>query len=79
MDKRIRQYVGIIAAIVVMGLIIGGLIQAPLWCVILNPVVFQLIGLIFCATNLDIFIDVPSCCAASLGLAAYGVRAVICL
>ena len=44
-----------------------------------NPVVFQLIGLIFRATKLDIFIDAPSCCAASLGLAAYGLLAVICL
>ena len=69
----------IIPAMAVMGLIIGGLIQAPLWCVILNPVVFQLIGLIFRATKLDIFIDAPSCCAASLGLAAYGLLAVICL
>ncbi len=69
----------IIPAIVVMGLIIGGLIQASLWCVILNPVVFQLIGLIFRATKLDIFIDAPSCCAASLGLAAYGLLAIICL
>ena len=69
----------IIPSMAVMGLIIGGLIQAPLWCVILNPVVFQLIGLIFRATKLDIFIDAPSCCAASLGLAAYGLLAVICL
>ena len=62
--------------IIILGIIgiIGGL-----WCVILNPVVFQPIGLIFRATKLDIFIDAPSCCAASLGLAAYGLLAVICL
>ncbi len=69
----------IIPAIAVMGLIIGGLIQAPLWCVILNPVVFQLTGFVFRATKLDIFVDAPSCCAASLGLAAYGLLAIICL
>ena len=69
----------IIPAFTVMGFMIGGLIHAPLWCLILNPVVFQLIGLIFRATKLDIFIDAPSCCAASLGLAAYGLLAIICL
>lgn len=68
----------IIPAIAVMVLIITGYIHAPLWCVILNPVVFQLIGLAFRATKLDIFIDAPSCCAASLGLAAYGLLALIC-
>ena len=69
----------IIPAFTVMGFMIGGLIHAPLWCLILNPVVCQLIGLIFRATKLDIFIDAPSCCAASLGLAAYGLLAIICL
>lgn len=72
-----RSGVVIISSMEVMGLIIGGLIQAPLWCVILNPVVFQLIGLIFRATKLDIFIDAPSCCVASLRLAAYGLLAVM--
>lgn len=63
----------------IMYAIIGGLIKAPLWCVLLNPVVFQLIGLLFRATKLDCFIDAPSCCAASLGLASYGVLALIIL
>lgn len=69
----------IIPAMAVMGLIIGGFIHAPLWCAILNPVVFQIIGFIFRATKWDMFIDAPSCCAASLGLATYGLLAVICL
>ena len=69
----------IIPAIAVMVLIITGYIHAPLWCVILNPFVFQLIGFLFRATKLDIFIDAPSCCAASLGLASYGLLALICL
>ncbi len=57
--------------------IIGGIVAAPLWCIALNPVVFQVIGLLFRATKLDIFIDAPSCCAASLGLGAYGALALI--
>ncbi|RKM61253.1 hypothetical protein D6855_05010 [Butyrivibrio sp. CB08] len=69
----------IIPALVVIVLLITGVLQAPYWCVLLNPLAFQLIGFMFRATKLDIFIDAPSCCAASLGLAAYGVLALICL
>ena len=69
----------IIPAIATIVLIIMDFIHAPMWCVLLNPVVFQLVGFLFRATKLDIFIDAPSCCAASLGLAAYGALALICL
>ena len=69
----------IIPAIAVMVFIIKGVLPLPLWCVLLNPVVFQIIGFILRATKLKIFIDAPSCCAASLGLAAYGVLALISL
>ncbi|WP_026523922.1 DUF6796 family protein [Butyrivibrio sp. MB2005] len=69
----------IIPAIAVMAFIIKGVLPLPLWCVLFNPVVFQIIGFILRATKLKIFIDAPSCCAASLGLAAYGVLALISL
>ncbi|MBQ6416538.1 MAG: hypothetical protein IJJ65_09850 [Butyrivibrio sp.] len=62
----------------VIGIIVG-IIHAPLWCVILNPVVFQLVGFLFRTTKLDIFIDAPSCCVASLGLASYRLLALLCL
>lgn len=67
----------ILPAIVVMVLIIMEVLPLPLWCVILNPVVIQIIGLLLRATKLKIFIDAPSCCAASLGLAMYGVLALM--
>ncbi|MDD6306461.1 MAG: hypothetical protein PUA75_05880 [Clostridiales bacterium] len=67
----------IIPALIIMVLIILKVIELPLWCMILNPLVFQLIGLLFRATGLKIFVDAPSCCAASLGLAMYGVLALI--
>lgn len=57
--------------------IVAGIISAPIWCVCLNPVVFQIVGLGFRATKLKCFIDAPSCCAASLGLAAYGMLALM--
>lgn len=64
-------------ALIVMVLIGFGVIALPLWCIILNPLAFQLIGMLFRATGLKIFIDAPSCCAASLGLAMYGVLALM--
>ena len=67
----------IIPAIAVMIFIAKGALPLPLWCMLLNPVVFQLIGFLLRATKLKIFIDAPSCCAASLGLAAYGILALI--
>ena len=67
----------IIPAIAVMVLIVNGSLGLPLWCVIMNPVVFQVIGLLFRATKCKLFIDAPSICAASLGLAMYGVLALM--
>lgn len=67
----------IFPALIVMVLIGFGVIALPLWCIILNPLAFQLIGMLFRATGLKIFIDAPSCCAASLGLAMYGVLALM--
>ena len=69
----------IIPSVAVMAFIIMGLLPLPLWCVILNPLIIQIIGLLLRATKLKVFIDAPSCCAASLGLAMYGVLALICM
>lgn len=62
-----------------MGIIDSAWSRMPLWCVILNPLIIQIIGLLLRATKLKVFIDAPSCCAASLGLAMYGVLALICM
>lgn len=59
--------------------IVSGLLALPMWCVFLNPVVFQVVGLLLRATKQKIFIDAPGCCAASLGLGAYGVIALVAL
>lgn len=59
--------------------VLSGILTVPVWCVCLNPVVFQVVGLLFRATGLKCFIDAPSCCAASLGLASYGVLALLAL
>lgn len=67
----------IIPAIAVMVLIALGVLPLPLWCILLNPVVIQVIGLLLRATKIKLFIDAPSCCAASIGLAMYGVLALL--
>ena len=67
----------IIPAIIVIVLIIMGILPLPIWTVILNPLVFQIIGLLLRATKCKLFIDAPSICAASLGLAMYGVLALM--
>ena len=51
------------------------LLQVPMYCIFFNPVVFQAVGLLLRATKLKCFIDAPSCCAASLGLASFGMIA----
>ena len=64
------------AIAVIIGIIIG-IIPLPLWTILLNPVVFQIIGLLMRASKIKMFIDAPSICAASLGLAMYGVLALM--
>lgn len=73
------QYIAsvIIPAIAVMILIFQGILPLPLWCVLLNPVIFQIIGLLLRATKCKLFIDAPSIFAASLGLGMYGVLALM--
>ncbi len=67
----------ILPALGIVYAIFAGILPLPLWCVVLNPVVFQLIGLLLRATKCKWFVDAPSCCAASLGLAMYGVLALL--
>lgn len=69
----------IIPAGMVIFAILSGMLSVPLWCVVLNPVAFQIIGLLLRATKLKCFIDAPSCCAASLGLASYGILVLIAI
>lgn len=69
----------IVSSGMIVAAILLGYIDAPIWCIALNPVVFQIVGLLFRATKLKCFIDAPSCCAASLGLASYGLLALLVL
>jgi hypothetical protein len=54
-----------------------GLLSVPKWFVLLNPVVFQIIGWILRAIKKEWFNEVPSICMASLGLSMYGVIGIV--
>lgn len=57
--------------------IITGLLSVPKWFVLLNPVVFQIIGWILRAMKKEWFNEVPSICMASLGLAMFGLIGIV--
>ena len=57
--------------------IIMELLCVPKWFVLLNPVIFQIVGLALRAIKKDWFYEVPSIFMASLGLAMYGVIGIV--
>lgn len=69
----------IVPAIAVMSFILLGILPLPLWCILLNPVVFQIIGWLLRATKCILFVDMPGIFAASLGIGMYGVLALMLL
>lgn len=67
----------IVPSIAIVVLIFTQTLALPMWTIVLNPVVFQIVGWLLRATKCKIFVDAPGICAASLGLAMYGVLALI--
>lgn len=57
--------------------ILTGLLPVPVWFILLNPVVFQIVGWILRAVNKKWFREVPSIFMASLGLAMFGVIGIV--
>jgi len=57
--------------------IVTGLLNVPTWFVLLNPVAFQLLGWLLRILKKEWFYEVPAICAASLGLAMFGVIGVM--
>ncbi len=57
--------------------IITKLLNVPFWFILLNPVIFQIIGWILRAIKKEWFYEVPSICAASLGLAMFGIIGIV--
>lgn len=57
--------------------IITNNISVPLWCILLNPIVFTFIGIGFRKINPVVFQDLPGICMPSLGLAMLGLIGMI--
>ncbi len=57
--------------------IIMKLLNVPIWFILLNPVIFQIIGWILRAIKKEWFYEVPSICAASLGFAMFGIIGIV--
>lgn len=57
--------------------ILTGLLPVPVWFIMLNPVVFQIVGWILRAVNKKWFREAPSIFMASLGLAMFGVIGIV--
>jgi len=57
--------------------IITELLNVPQWFVLLNPLVFQIIGWILRVIKKDWFYEIPSIFMASLGLAMFGIIGIV--
>ncbi len=57
--------------------ILGGLIHVPTWFVILNPLVFLIVGVLFRVISPKYFYDLPGICMPSLGIGMFGLIGII--
>lgn len=57
--------------------IIKGYLDVPMWFVILNPLVFLIIGVLFRAVNKEVFQDLPGIVMPSLGLGMLGLVGIV--
>ncbi len=54
-----------------------GLFNVPMWFVLLNPVVFLIVGVVLRKIKRDWFYDLPSICMPSLGIGMFGVIGIV--
>ncbi len=66
-----------VPTIIVIVSICNGYFDVPMWCVLLNPVVFMIVGLILRLIKRDWFYELPSICMPSLGLGMFGVIGIL--
>lgn len=57
--------------------ILNDYLQVPLFCILLNPLIFQIIGITLRKINKNLFNEIPSIFMGSLGLSMYGVIGII--
>lgn len=57
--------------------IFGGNIDVPMYCALLNPIVFLIVGVLLRVIKYDWFYDLPGICMPSLGLGMFGLIGII--
>ncbi len=57
--------------------IINGSLNVPWFCLLLNPIVFMIIGILLRFVKYDLFYDLPGICMPSLGLGMFGLIGII--
>lgn len=69
----------IVVTVCVIAAILRGFLDVPKWFVLLNPLVFLMIGMGLRKLKPDIFYDLPGIVMPSLGLGMFGLTAVVSL
>lgn len=57
--------------------IINGSLNVPWFCLLVNPIVFMIIGILLRFVKYDLFYDLPGICMPSLGLGMFGLIGII--
>ena len=58
--------------VIVMIAIVNGSLTVPWFCMLLNPIVFMIIGIVLRFIKYEVFCDLPGICMPSLGLGMFG-------
>lgn len=67
----------LVPTILVVISIINGSLDVPMFCVLLNPIVFLIIGVVLRAIKYDWFYDLPGIIMPSLGLGMFGLIGIL--
>lgn len=59
--------------------IVSGLLNVPNWCMLLNPIVFLIIGVLLRKVSPKYFYELPGICMPSLGIGMFGLMGIISL
>lgn len=63
--------------ILVIAAMLNGSLDVPWFCVLLNPIVFMMIGILLRFVSYELFYDLPGICMPSLGLGMFGLIGII--
>ncbi len=67
----------LVTTVLVVIAIVNGSLDVPGICILLNPFVFMIIGILLRLINYELFCDLPGICMPSLGLGMFGLIGII--